>query len=39
MPGTFEQFTRAVVPQLQRRGLVRTRYPHAALRENLRSLA
>jgi len=38
MPGTFEQFVRAVVPELQRRGLMRTAYPHRTLRENLRSL-
>jgi FMN-dependent oxidoreductase (nitrilotriacetate monooxygenase family) len=37
MPGTFEQFVRAVVPELQRRGLMRTVYPHGTLRENLRS--
>ena len=35
-PGMFEQFCRAVVPELQRRGLFRTRYSGATLRENLR---
>lgn len=35
-PGCFEQFSRAVVPELQRRGLVRTRYEGRTLRENLR---
>ncbi len=36
-PGCFEQFSRAVVPELQRRGLVRTRYEGRTLRENLRA--
>jgi FMN-dependent oxidoreductase (nitrilotriacetate monooxygenase family) len=36
-PGTWEQFTRAVVPILQRRGLLRSRYDGTTLRENLRS--
>ena len=36
-PGTFEQFARGVVPELQRRGLFRTRYTGGTLRENLRS--
>jgi FMN-dependent oxidoreductase (nitrilotriacetate monooxygenase family) len=35
-PGMFEQFCRAVVPELQRRGLFRRRYEGATLRENLR---
>jgi alkanesulfonate monooxygenase SsuD/methylene tetrahydromethanopterin reductase-like flavin-dependent oxidoreductase (luciferase family) len=36
-PGCYEQFSRAVVPELQRRGLVRTRYEGSTLRENLRA--
>jgi alkanesulfonate monooxygenase SsuD/methylene tetrahydromethanopterin reductase-like flavin-dependent oxidoreductase (luciferase family) len=36
-PGTFEQFTRAVVPELQRRGIFRSDYECATLRENLRA--
>jgi alkanesulfonate monooxygenase SsuD/methylene tetrahydromethanopterin reductase-like flavin-dependent oxidoreductase (luciferase family) len=36
-PGCFEQFSRAVVPELQRRGLVRSRYGGRTLRENLRA--
>jgi FMN-dependent oxidoreductase (nitrilotriacetate monooxygenase family) len=36
-PGCFEQFSRAVVPELQRRGLVRTRYDGKTLRENLQA--
>lgn len=35
-PGCFEQFGRAVVPELQRRGLVRKSYAGSTLRENLR---
>ncbi len=35
-PGTWEQFARAVVPILQRRGLMRTAYEGRTLRENLR---
>lgn len=35
-PGTWEQFARAVVPVLQRRGLMRTSYAGPTLRENLR---
>jgi len=35
-PGSFEGFCRAVVPELQRRGLFRTRYEGRTLRENLR---
>jgi len=36
-PGTFEQFTRSVVPELQRRDLFRTHYEGKTLRENLRT--
>ena len=36
-PGMFEQFCRAVVPELQRRGLFRKDYRGRTLRENLRS--
>lgn len=32
-PGTFEEFTRAVVPELQRRGLFRTAYEGPTLRD------
>jgi FMN-dependent oxidoreductase (nitrilotriacetate monooxygenase family) len=35
MPGSFEDFVRLVVPELQRRGLYRTEYTGATLRENL----
>jgi FMN-dependent oxidoreductase (nitrilotriacetate monooxygenase family) len=34
-PGMFEQFCRAVVPELQRRGLFRTEYGGRTLRQNL----
>jgi FMN-dependent oxidoreductase (nitrilotriacetate monooxygenase family) len=34
-PGTFEDFVRFVVPELQRRGLYRTEYTGTTLRENL----
>ncbi len=34
-PGTFEDFVRFVVPELQRRGLYRKDYTGATLRENL----
>jgi FMN-dependent oxidoreductase (nitrilotriacetate monooxygenase family) len=34
-PGTFEDFVRFVVPELQRRGLFRKDYTGATLRENL----
>ncbi|MFO1028575.1 MAG: NtaA/DmoA family FMN-dependent monooxygenase [Acetobacteraceae bacterium] len=34
-PGTFEDFVRFVVPELQRRGLYRKDYAGATLRENL----
>jgi alkanesulfonate monooxygenase SsuD/methylene tetrahydromethanopterin reductase-like flavin-dependent oxidoreductase (luciferase family) len=33
-PGCYEQFSRGVVPELQRRGLVRTRYEGRTLRDN-----
>lgn len=36
-PGTFEEFGRMVVPELQRRGLFRTAYAGRTMRENLRS--
>ncbi|POR48650.1 LLM class flavin-dependent oxidoreductase [Bosea psychrotolerans] len=36
-PGTWEQFSRAVVPILQKRGLMRSSYEGATLRENLRA--
>ena len=36
-PGMFEQFSRSVVPLLQRRGVFRTEYAGRTLRENLRS--
>jgi alkanesulfonate monooxygenase SsuD/methylene tetrahydromethanopterin reductase-like flavin-dependent oxidoreductase (luciferase family) len=35
MPGSFEDFVRFVVPELQRRGLYRKEYTGATLRENL----
>ncbi|HVY17829.1 MAG TPA: LLM class flavin-dependent oxidoreductase [Rhodopila sp.] len=35
MPGTFEDFVRFVTPELQRRGLFRSDYTGATLRENL----
>lgn len=38
-PGSFEQFTRAVVPELQRRGIFRTAYPGRTLRDTLRMTA
>ncbi|MES2263813.1 MAG: LLM class flavin-dependent oxidoreductase [Pseudomonadota bacterium] len=34
-PGTYEDFVRLVVPELQRRGLYRTRYPGDTLRDTL----
>lgn len=34
-PGCFEEFVDLVVPELQRRGRYRTRYPGTTLRENL----
>jgi FMN-dependent oxidoreductase (nitrilotriacetate monooxygenase family) len=36
-PGMFEEFGRLVVPELQRRGLFRTEYAGATLRENIRN--
>ena len=35
VPGTYDDFTRLVVPELQRRGLAQTEYAGATLRENL----
>jgi hypothetical protein len=35
MPGTYEDFVRLVVPELQRRGLFQTEYAGSTLRENL----
>lgn len=35
MPGTYEDFVRLVVPELQRRGLYRHAYPGNTLRESL----
>ncbi|MDB5512971.1 MAG: dibenzothiophene desulfurization enzyme [Enterovirga sp.] len=35
-PGTWEQFSRSVVPHLQKRGLLRRSYEGATLRDNLR---
>ncbi|WP_244622882.1 NtaA/DmoA family FMN-dependent monooxygenase [Microvirga brassicacearum] len=34
-PGSFEEFTRAVVPELQRRGLMRTKYRHDGFRSEI----
>jgi len=36
-PATFEQFARSVVPELQARGLFRTKYTGKTFRENLQS--
>lgn len=36
-PGTFEQFVRGVVPELQRRGIFRKEYAGTTLRSNLRN--
>jgi len=36
-PLMFEEFGRMVVPELQRRGIYRTAYAHAMMRDNLRS--
>jgi len=36
-PGTYEEFGRMVVPELQRRGLFRTEYAGRTLRENLQN--
>lgn len=35
VPGSYEEFVRLVVPELQRRGLFRTEYEGATLRQNL----
>jgi len=35
LPGTFEEFSRMVVPELQRRGIFRTRYTGTTLRDHL----
>jgi FMN-dependent oxidoreductase (nitrilotriacetate monooxygenase family) len=35
MPGTYEEFVRLVVPELQRRGVFRKEYAGTTLRENL----
>ncbi|MDN6860232.1 LLM class flavin-dependent oxidoreductase [Pseudomonas sp. CAN2814] len=35
MPGTYEEFVRLVVPELQRRGLYRKAYPGETLRDTL----
>ncbi len=35
MPGSYEDFARLVIPELQRRGLFRTDYPGTTLRETL----
>jgi alkanesulfonate monooxygenase SsuD/methylene tetrahydromethanopterin reductase-like flavin-dependent oxidoreductase (luciferase family) len=35
-PGCFEEFVELVVPELQRRGRYRTRYPGKTLRDNIR---
>jgi hypothetical protein len=35
MPGMYEQFCRAVVPELQRRGLFRSGYSGTTLRGHL----
>lgn len=35
VPGSYEDFARLVVPELQRRGLVKTQYTGSTLRENL----
>jgi hypothetical protein len=34
-PGGFEEFVRLVVPELQKRGIYRTQYEGATLRDNL----
>ncbi len=36
-PVMWEEFARMVTPELQRRGLLRTEYTGATMRENLRS--
>ena len=35
MPGTYEDFVRLIVPELQRRGLYQKEYKGTTLRENL----
>ena len=35
VPGTYEDFVRFVIPELQRRGLFRTEFAGRTLRENL----
>jgi FMN-dependent oxidoreductase (nitrilotriacetate monooxygenase family) len=35
MPGSFEEFVRLVIPELQRRGLFRTEYDGSTLRDHL----
>jgi hypothetical protein len=35
MPGTYEEFVRLVVPELQRRGVFRKEFTGTTLRENL----
>jgi hypothetical protein len=35
VPGTYEDFARFVIPELQRRGLFRTEFAGKTLRENL----
>jgi alkanesulfonate monooxygenase SsuD/methylene tetrahydromethanopterin reductase-like flavin-dependent oxidoreductase (luciferase family) len=35
-PGTYVQFVKTVVPELQRRGIYRTEYTGKTLRENIR---
>ena len=35
VPGSYAEFVQHVVPELQRRGLFRTEYEGATLRENL----
>ncbi|WP_439815211.1 LLM class flavin-dependent oxidoreductase [Zavarzinia sp. CC-PAN008] len=37
-PGMYEDFTRMVVPELQRRGIYRTAYTGKTLRDNLRGI-
>jgi alkanesulfonate monooxygenase SsuD/methylene tetrahydromethanopterin reductase-like flavin-dependent oxidoreductase (luciferase family) len=35
MPGTYEEFVRLIVPELQRRGVFRKEFTGTTLRENL----
>ncbi|MFA1624984.1 hypothetical protein ACDY96_19975 [Rhizobium mongolense] len=37
MPGSFEAFTRSVVPILQKRGVFRREYPGATLRDTIKA--